>query len=141
MKTASLAITIAVLSAVEAFLLAMFLMELLVSPGGSGEFSGLNWLAGTIFAFFLLPLPAFVIVLALVMKYLTPQTYRDFRTLAVGLAVAVAMVPVVAFFSEGPGLLTPWSLGVNALTLVVWTIVLLWRRVTRDEDDSFAASA
>jgi hypothetical protein len=140
-KPVFLAIAIAVLSAVEASLLFLFFMRLLVSPGGSGEFSGLNWLAGTLLALFLLPLPTFVITLALVMKYLNPQTYKDFRSLAFGLAVAIATIPLVSIFTEGPGLLTPWSLGINTVTLFLWTIVLLWRRVTRDEDDSFSASA
>ena len=134
------AVVIAALSAVESFLLASLFISLFVAPGGGGEFTGINRLGYTLFAFLYLPMPVFLVVFILVWKYYKPENHRDFRSFTWALAVAVVLVPIVLVFKER-GFGTPWHLIINALVLAVWTLVILWRRLTRDEDSSLDSAS
>jgi hypothetical protein len=137
-----LALVIAALSAIESVLLAWLGISIFVPPGGSGEFSGINRFAPTLVSIFLLPPLAFGIVLILVLHYCTPQNRKDFRNLALALIAAVAAVPIVLVFDTGhnPNR-TPWHLVTNAIMVFVAIVVILWRRLTRDEDSSLQTSA
>jgi hypothetical protein len=137
-----LALVIAALSAIESVLLAWLGISIFVPPGGSGEFSGINRFTPTLVSIFLLPPLAFAIVLILVLHYCTPANRKDFRNFAMALVVALVAAPVVRVFDTNPTpYSTPWHLITNAIVLFVWTVVILWRRVTRDEDSSLQTLA
>jgi hypothetical protein len=139
---AVLAVVIAALSAIESVLLALLGISIFVPPGGSGEFSGLNRLAPALISLFLLPPIIFGIVLILVLHYYSPGTRKDFRNFAVALSAAVAAVPIVLVFdTDGHPYGTPWHLIINAIMVFVAIVVILWRRVTREEDSSLQTSA
>ena len=132
------AIFVAVMSAIESYLLASLFISLLVSPGGSGEFTGINQLGYSLVALFFLPPAAFVIVLLVVLKCHRQENHKAFRSFAWGLVAALAMVPVVQSFTENPRFGTPWALVLNAIVLALWTtITLWWRRRVLDEGGSF----
>lgn len=134
------AVVIAALSAIESFLLASLFISLFVAPGGGGEFTGINQFGYTLFAFLYLPMPVFLVVFILVLKYYKPENHRDFRSFTWALVVAVAIVPIVLVFKES-SFGTPWHLIINALVLAIWTLVILWRRLTRDEDSSLESAS
>lgn len=132
---------IAALSAIEEVVLAVLYISAFVPPGGSGEFAGLNRLAPTLFSVFLFPPLIFTIVLLLVLHYYSPGTQKDFRRFAWTLLLALATVPMVLVFHGARPSGTPWQLVMNLIVLFVGTIVVLWRRVIRDEDSSPQTSA
>jgi hypothetical protein len=139
---AVLAVVIAALSAIESVLLASLCISVFVPPGGGGEFSGLNRLAPTLASVFLLPPITFAVVLILVLHYYSPGTRKDFRNFAVALSAALAAVPMVLVFNTNPNPYgTPWHLIINAIMVFVAIVVILWRRVTREEDSSLQTSA
>src|SRR5262245_49823865 len=129
------ALVIAALTAIESILIASFFISLFVAPGGSGEFTGINQFAYAMFVLVYLPPPVFLVVFILVLKYYKPENHKDFRSFTWALVVAVVLVPIVLVF-KGSGFGTPWHLIINALVLAIWTLVILWRRLTRDEDSS-----
>ena len=132
------AILVAVLSAIESFFLASLFISLLVRPGGSGEFTGINQFASTLLAIFFLPPVSFVIVLILVLKYHQPENHKAFRSFAWGLVAALSMVAIGLIFTESAGFGTPWYLILNAIVLALWTTVTFWWQLhTHDRDGSF----
>jgi hypothetical protein len=132
------AIFVAVLSAIESFFLASLFISLVIRPGGSGEFTGINQFAATLFAIFFLPPVSFVIVLLMVLQYHRPENHKAFRSFAWGLVAALAMVAIGLIFTESRGSGTPWYLILNAIVLTLWTTVTLWWQMhTHDRDGSF----
>ncbi len=130
-----LALVIAALAAIELVLLCALFISLFVAPGGSGEFFGIDRFSYEIFVFVFFPLPAFVIFLLLVLKFCTPANRKDFRNLAVALAVALAAVPVVMVFdTDRNPYRTPLHLVINGIMVFAAIVVILWRRLTREED-------
>jgi len=133
------ALVIAALSTIELLLLIALCISLFVTPGGGGEFTGLNRFGYALVALMFVPPPAFAIVCILVFKFYRPENQQAFKSFAWGLGVALVMVPVVSIFTSRATL--PWHLIANAVVLAVWSAVIVWQRLTHTRAESLQTSA
>ncbi|HET9364892.1 MAG TPA: hypothetical protein VFP71_07815 [Candidatus Angelobacter sp.] len=133
------ALVIAALSTIELLLLTALCISLFVTPGGSGEFTGLNQFGYSLVALMFVPPPAFAIVCILVFKFYRPENQQAFKSFALGLGVALLMVPLVSIFTSRSTL--PWHLITNAIVLAVWSAVIVWQRLTHAKAESLQTSA
>lgn len=135
------ALVIAALSTIELLLLIALCISLFVIPGGSGEFTGLNQFGYALVALMFVPPPAFAIVCILVFKFYRPENQQAFKSFALGLGVALLMVPLVLVITGGDRLRLPWHLIANAVVLAVWSAVILWQRLTHAKAETLQTSA
>ena len=136
-----LAVLIATLFAIESVMLAWLVIALFVSPGGSGEFTGINRFSYAMFALMFSPPPAFVIAFGIVLKFYKPENHEAFRNFAWVLIGSLATVPLVQVFNGADHLGPPWHLIINAIVLVAGIAIILLRELTRSKGSSFQASA
>lgn len=135
------ALVIAALSTIELLLLTALCISLFVTPGGRGEFTGLNQFGYALVAMMFVPPPAFAIVCILVFKFYRPENQQAFKSFAWGLGVALLIVPLVLVITGGDRLRLPWHLIANAVVLAVWTAIIVWQRLTHAKAESFQTSA
>lgn len=135
------ALVIAALSTIELLLLIALCISLFVTPGGSGEFTGLNQFGYALVAMMFVPPPAFAIVCILVFKFYRPENQQAFKSFALGLGVALLIVPLVLVLTGGDHLRLPWHLIANAVVLAIWTAVIVWQRLTHTKAESLQTSA
>ncbi|HKV94613.1 MAG TPA: hypothetical protein VJW20_18860 [Candidatus Angelobacter sp.] len=135
------ALVIAALSTIELLLLAALCISLFVTPGGSGEFTGLNQFGYSLMALMFVPPPAFAIVCILVFKFYRPENQQAFKSFAWGLGVALVMVPLVSILTSRVRSALPWHLIANAVVLAAWTAVIVWQRLTHSKAESLQTSA
>lgn len=135
------ALVIAALSTIELLLLTALCISLFITPGGSGEFTGLNQFGYALVALMFVPPPAFAIVCILVFKFYRPENQQAFKSFAWGLGVSLLMVPFVSILTSRDHLRLPWHLIANAIVLAVWTAVIVWQRLVHAKAESLQTSA